>query len=56
MMWRNGNSYPHWNLNSDPTVVQLIASRYTDYAIPEKLKIIGPGANPLRNMGHYTQK
>jgi hypothetical protein len=31
---RSENSYPHQDLNSDPSVVQPVASRYTDYAIP----------------------
>jgi hypothetical protein len=34
MMWRGENSYPHLDSNSDPSVIQPVASRYTDYAIP----------------------
>jgi hypothetical protein len=33
-MWRRENSWPHWDSNSDPSVVQPVASRYTDWAIP----------------------
>jgi hypothetical protein len=33
-IWRSENSYPHRDLNPDPSVVQPVASRYTDYAIP----------------------
>jgi hypothetical protein len=32
--WRRENSWPYRNTNSDPSVVQLVASRYTDWAIP----------------------
>jgi hypothetical protein len=28
----------HWDSNSDPLVVQPVASRYTDYAIPTPFK------------------
>jgi hypothetical protein len=34
MSWRRENSCPYWDLNSDPSAVQPIASHYTDYAIP----------------------
>jgi hypothetical protein len=30
--WRRENSWPYRNSNSDPSVVQPVASRYTDYA------------------------
>jgi hypothetical protein len=33
MTWRRENSLPYWDLNSDPSVVQPVASRYTNYAI-----------------------
>jgi hypothetical protein len=32
--WRTENSWPYLYSNSDPSVVQPVASRYTDYAIP----------------------
>jgi hypothetical protein len=32
--WRRENSWPHRDSNSDFSVVQPVASRYTDYAIP----------------------
>jgi hypothetical protein len=32
--WRSENSWPYRDLNSDSSVVQPIASRYTDWAIP----------------------
>jgi hypothetical protein len=34
MTWRIENSWPYRNSNSNPSVVQPIASCYTDYAIP----------------------
>jgi hypothetical protein len=33
-IWRTENSWPYRDSNSDPSVVQPVASRYTDYAIP----------------------
>jgi hypothetical protein len=30
-MWRRENSWPYWDSNSDPSVVQPVDSRYTDY-------------------------
>jgi hypothetical protein len=33
-MWRRENSWPYGDSNSDPSVVQPAAIRYTDYAIP----------------------
>jgi hypothetical protein len=32
-IWRSENSYPHRDLNPDPSVVQPIARRYTDWAL-----------------------
>jgi hypothetical protein len=32
--WRRENSWPYRDSNSDVSVVQPVASRYTDYAIP----------------------
>jgi hypothetical protein len=31
--WRGENSWPYRDSNSDPSIVQPVASRYTDYAI-----------------------
>jgi hypothetical protein len=39
-MWRTENSWPYRDSNSYPSVVQLVASRYTDYAIPAHIIII----------------
>jgi hypothetical protein len=33
MTWRRENSWPYRDSNSDPLVVQLVASCYTDYAV-----------------------
>jgi hypothetical protein len=33
-LWRRENSWPYRYSNSDPSVVQSVASRYTDWAIP----------------------
>jgi hypothetical protein len=38
--WRRENSWPYWDSNSNPSLVQLVASRYTDYAIPAPYKQI----------------
>jgi hypothetical protein len=35
--WRSENSWPHRDPNSDLSVVQPVASRYTDCAIPDPL-------------------
>jgi hypothetical protein len=32
--WRRENSWPYRDANSDPSVVQPVASRYTDYSFP----------------------
>jgi murein endopeptidase len=32
--WRGDNSWPYRDSNSNPSVFQPVASRYTDYAIP----------------------
>jgi hypothetical protein len=32
--WRRENSWPYQDSNSDPSVVQPVASRYTDCSIP----------------------
>jgi hypothetical protein len=37
MIWRRENSWPYRDWNSDPSVVQPVASRYTDCAIPAPL-------------------
>jgi hypothetical protein len=36
---REENSWPYRDSNSDPSVVQPVTSRYTDYPIPVPLKI-----------------
>jgi hypothetical protein len=33
-MWRRENSWPYRESNSDPSVIQSVASRYPDYVIP----------------------
>jgi hypothetical protein len=32
-MWRRENSWPYQDSNSDPSVVQPVASRYTDSSL-----------------------
>jgi hypothetical protein len=46
--WRSENSCPYWDSNSDPLVVQPVASRYTDCAIPA-LPILKRTVNYTRN-------
>jgi hypothetical protein len=36
-MWRRENSWPYQDSNSDPSVIQPVGSRYTNYAIPAPL-------------------
>jgi hypothetical protein len=36
-LWRRENSWPYRDSNSDPSVVQSVASRYTDCLIPDPL-------------------
>jgi hypothetical protein len=43
-VWRSENSWPHRDSNSDLSVVQPVASRYTDYAIP------APSPNIIRTI------
>jgi hypothetical protein len=38
--WRRKNSWPYRDSNSDPSVIQPVASCYTDYAIPAPLYTI----------------
>jgi hypothetical protein len=33
MTWRRENSWPYRDLNSDPSFIQPVASRYADYAV-----------------------
>jgi hypothetical protein len=50
--WSSETSCPHRDLNSDPFVVQTVASRYTDYAIPDGrtvvLKLWSSDWSPMR--------
>jgi hypothetical protein len=32
--WRRESSWPYWDSNCNPSVIQPVASRYTDWAIP----------------------
>jgi hypothetical protein len=38
--WRRENSWPYRDSNSDPSVFQPVASRYTDWAIPALSRIL----------------
>jgi hypothetical protein len=46
---REANSWLYRDSNSDPSVVQLVASRYTDYAIPAPCMSMGKMNNTLIN-------
>jgi hypothetical protein len=39
MTWRKENSRPYRDSNSDPSVVQPVASHYTDFSIPAPLPV-----------------
>jgi hypothetical protein len=39
-IWRGENSLPYRDSNSDPSVVQPVASHYTDYAIPGPTSLV----------------
>jgi hypothetical protein len=49
-MWRRDNSWLCQDSNSDPSVVQPVASRYTDYAIPAPL----PSIDKANILAHCT--
>jgi hypothetical protein len=38
-MWRGEQSCPYRDVNSDPSAVQPVASRYTDCAVPASIAI-----------------
>jgi hypothetical protein len=40
-VWRRENSLPYWESNSDPSIVQPVASRYTDCVIPAPMNFTG---------------
>jgi hypothetical protein len=46
---------PYWDLNSDPSVVQPVANRYTDYAIPFRKLRIRPSAKSLPFTEYYSR-
>jgi hypothetical protein len=33
-MWKGQKSYPYWDSNSNPLIVQPVASHHTDFTIP----------------------
>jgi hypothetical protein len=53
MTWRGESSCPHRDTNSDPSVVQPVASRYTDWAIPALL-VHGRDTEELSNTVFFT--
>jgi hypothetical protein len=52
--WRSENSYHHRDLKSDPSVVQPVASRYTDYAIPAQAIIEQSVALPTQTSRQHS--
>jgi hypothetical protein len=48
---RGENSWPYRDSNSDPSEVQSVASRYTDYSIPGKVKVKLSPFRPWRSLG-----
>jgi hypothetical protein len=54
--WRNENCCPHRDSNSDPLVVQLVASRYTDYAIPALKEEVGKEWKKTEQPCYYSVK
>jgi hypothetical protein len=51
MTWRRENSWPYRKLNSDPSVVQPVASRYTDCTIPTPQNMFKIMVNVQQNVG-----
>jgi hypothetical protein len=58
MTWRRENSWPYRELNSDTSVVQPVASRYTDCAITAPVLFGRTSLNSSAQMvfGHKTEK
>jgi hypothetical protein len=51
-MWRRESSWPYWDLNSDPLVVQPVASCFTDYAFPAPNHNLPKDLNGMFHLSH----
>jgi hypothetical protein len=55
MTWRRENSWPYRDSKSDPSVVQPVASRYTDWAIPAPTHLhLVPRSRMVELYLHFT--
>jgi hypothetical protein len=47
--WRSENSLSYWDSNSDLSIIQPVATRYSDYTIPAPKSYSVPSGNSTSN-------